>query len=557
MAAIDLSAAPFNLDEEDTAWVHATRDSLSPRDKLAQLFVLLSREAPEEALDAIRAFKPGGITRIFTPELADEIALMRHINSAGPVPMTVSADLEGSRMSLPFGTEVPNPLGLAAIDDVEVTSTISTLMAEEAHAVGLNWSFTPVIDINKAFQSAIVGTRSYGDDVERIERHALAQIAAFQKHGVAATVKHWPGEGYDDRDQHLVTTVNPLSLAEWEKTFGRLYRAAIEAGVMSVMSAHIAFPAFVRELDPEAGAEAYRPATQSVVLNQTLLREKLGFNGLIVSDATPMAGFGDWGPREETIPQCIIAGCDVILFSDDPNADLMYLVKAVADGRLSQERVDEAVTRVLALKAAVGLHKADQPEPALDSAEMIMARSTSKQIASAASAKVPTLVKDVTKLLPLTPAKHKRVLIFSTGAVQPFAPEPLPLSLPDLLAQEGFDVTEYSEDMQVNPRDFDLVLYLLAEETLLTRQRIFLNWRALTGNVFGAMKRYWHDVPTLMVSLGYPYYLHDAPRVPTYVNAYGSNEEMQAAVVECLLGRKPFAGKNPVDPFCGSDQGKY
>ena len=557
MAAIDLSAAPFNLDEEATAWVHATRDSLSPRDKLAQLFVLLSRGAPEEALEAIRAFKPGGITRIFTPELADEIALMRQIDSAGPVPMTVSADLEGSRMSLPFGTEVPNPLGLAAIDDVEITTAISTLMAEEAHAVGLNWSFTPVIDINKAFQSAIVGTRSYGDDVERIERHALAQIAAFQKHGVAATVKHWPGEGYDDRDQHLVTTVNPLSLAEWEKTFGRLYRAAIEAGVMSVMSAHIAFPAFVRELDPDAGAEAYRPATQSAVLNQTLLRDKLGFNGLIVSDATPMAGFGDWGPREETIPQCVIAGCDVILFSDDPNADLMYLVKAVADGRLSQERVDEAVTRVLGLKAALGLHKSDRPEPALNTAEMIMARATSKQIAGAATAKVPTLVKDTAKLLPLTPARHKRVLIYSTGAVQPFAPVPLPLSLPDLLRQEGFDVTEFTQDMPVHAKDFDLVLYLLAEETLLTRQRIFLNWRALTGNVFGAMKRYWHDVPTLMVSLGFPYYLHDAPRVPTYINAYGSNEDMQAAVVECLLGRKPFAGKNPVDPFCGSDQGKY
>lgn len=557
MAAIDLSAAPFNLDEEATAWVHATRDSLSPRDKLAQLFVLLSRGAPEEALEAIRAFKPGGITRIFTPELADEIALMRQIDSAGPVPMTVSADLEGSRMSLPFGTEVPNPLGLAAIDDVEITTAISTLMAEEAHAVGLNWSFTPVIDINKAFQSAIVGTRSYGDDVERIERHALAQIAAFQKHGVAATVKHWPGEGYDDRDQHLVTTVNPLSLAEWEKTFGRLYRAAIGAGVMSVMSAHIAFPAFVRELDPEAGAEAYRPATQSAVLNQTLLRDKLGFNGLIVSDATPMAGFGDWGPREETIPQCVIAGCDVILFSDDPNADLMYLVKAVADGRLSQERVDEAVTRVLGLKAALGLHKSDRPEPALNTAEMIMARATSKQIAGAATAKVPTLVKDTAKLLPLTPARHKRVLIYSTGAVQPFAPVPLPLSLPDLLRQEGFDVTEFTQDMPVHAKDFDLVLYLLAEETLLTRQRIFLNWRALTGNVFGAMKRYWHDVPTLMVSLGFPYYLHDAPRVPTYINAYGSNEDMQAAVVECLLGRTPFAGKNPVDPFCGSDQGKY
>lgn len=557
MALIDLASAPFNLDETAIAWVHETRDKLSPRDKLAQLFVLLSREAPEAALETIRSFKPGGITRIYGKDLPAEIELARAHASAGPVPLLVSADLEGSRMSLPFGTEVPNPLGLAAVDDVDATTAISTLMADEAHAVGLNWSFTPVIDINAAWRSAIVGTRSYGSDVDRIERHALAQIAAFQARGVAATVKHWPGEGYDDRDQHLVTTVNPLSLAEWEESYGRLYRAAISAGVMSVMSAHIAFPAFVRELDPEAGAEAYRPAVLSSVLNQTLLREKLGFNGLIVSDATPMAGFGDWGPRSETVPQCVVAGCDVILFSDDPNADLMYLVKAVADGRLSQERVDEAVTRVLALKAALGLHRTDRDEPSLTVAEVVMARADSKITARSVTARVPTLVKDVPGLLPLTPTKHKRVLIFSTGAVQPFAPVPLPLSVPDLLRQEGFEITEYSPDMAVNPKDYDLVLYLLAEETLLTRQRIFLNWKALTGSVFGAMKRYWYEVPTLMVSLGFPFYLYDAPRVPTYVNAYGSNEDMQAAVVDCLLGRTPFKGTNPVDPFCGSDQARY
>jgi beta-N-acetylhexosaminidase len=557
LAAIDLSAAPFNLDEAAEAWVHETRDALSPRDKLAQLFVLLSREAPETAIDTLRAFKPGGITRIYTSDLAAEIALMRQIDSAGPVPMLVSADLEGSRMSLPFGTEVPNPLGLAAVDDVEATTAISTIMAEEARAVGLNWSFTPVIDINKAFQSAIVGTRSYGSVVEKIERHALAQIKAFQDNGVAATVKHWPGEGYDDRDQHLVTTVNPLTLAEWEKTFGKLYRASIDAGVMSVMSAFIAFPEFVRELDPEAGAEAFRPAAVSNVLNQTLLREKLGFNGLIVSDATPMAGFGDWGPRETTVPDLIIAGCDVILFSDDATADLMYLVKAVADGRLTQERVDEAATRVLALKAALGLHKADRVETNFDNAEAVLGRADSKSTARAVTARVPTLVKDVANLLPLSPARHKRVLVFSTGAVIPFAPFPLPLSLPDRLREEGFEVTEYAPDMAVDIRNFDLVLYLLAEETLLTRQRIFLNWRELTGSVFGAMKRYWHDVPTLMVSLGYPYYLHDAPRVPTYVNAYGSNEDMQAAVVEALLGRAEFKGNSPVDPFCGSEQGKF
>jgi beta-N-acetylhexosaminidase len=556
LAHLDLSAAPFNLDDEATAWVHATRDALTPRDKLAQMFVLLARGDSASALEALRSFRPGGVTRIYSDNLAEELAFARQLDAIGPAPMLVSADLEGSRMSLPFGTSVPNPLGLAAVDDVEATTAISTIMAEEARAVGLNWSFTPVIDINAAWRSAIVGTRSYGSDVDRIERHALAQIAAFQANGVAATVKHWPGEGFDDRDQHLVTTVNPLSLSEWEEKFGRLYRAAIDAGVLSVMSAHIAFPAFVRELDPGATSEAYRPASLSRLLNETLLRERLGFNGLIVSDATPMAGLGDWGPRDETLPELVIAGCDVILFSDDPNGDLMRLVKAIADGRLTQERVDEAVTRILALKAALGLHRL-HTELSLEEANRIVGTPEMRAKAREVTARMPTLVKDTANLLPLSPAKHKRVLIYSTGAVQPFAPEPIPLSLPEKLAHEGFEVTLHTPELAVRAADYDLVIYLLAEETLLTRSRIFLDWKRLTGTVYGAMHRHWHEVPTLIVSLGFPYYLYDAPRAKTYINAYGSSDAIQDAVLETLMGRTPFTGTSPVDPFCGSDQAKY
>jgi beta-N-acetylhexosaminidase len=556
LSAIDLTTAPFNLDVDAIAWVHSTREALAPRDKLAQLFVLLARGEPDEALEAIRSFRPGGVTRVYSGDLASEIDFARQLDAIGPAPMLVSADLEGSRMSLPFGTEVPNPLGLAAVDDIEATTVVSTIMAEEARAVGLNWSFTPVIDINAAWRSAIVGTRSFGSDVDRIERHSLAQIAAFQAKGIAATVKHWPGEGFDDRDQHLVTTVNPLSLAEWEESFGRLYRSAIDAGVLCVMSAHIAFPAFVRALDPDAGAEAFRPASLSRHLTHALLRERLGFNGLIVSDATPMAGLGDWGPREETVPDLIIAGCDVILFSDDANGDLMRLVKAIADGRLSQERVDEAVTRVLALKAALGLHK-DRGESNLDAARTIVGTAEKVATARAVTARVPTLVKDVAKLLPIRPEKQRRVLVYSTGAVQPFAPEPFPLSLPGLLVKEGFEVTVHTPDLVVRPADYDLVLYLLAEETLLTRGRIFLDWKRLTGSVFGAMHRHWHEIPTIVVSLGFPYYLYDAPRAKTYINAYGSGELMQEAVVNALLGRADFVGKSPVDPFCGLEQARF
>ena len=347
-----LKAAPFNLDAVAIAWVRATLGRLSTDDKVRQLFTLNSMGLDAATLEAQRNFRPGGITRRHGPDLSAERRILEAFDAAAPVPVIVSGDLEGSRMSLPFGTEMPNPLALAALDDVAVTREVARIQAIEARAIGVNWTFTPLLDINAAFRSAIVSTRGFGSDVGRIERHATATLEAFQAEGVAASVKHWPGEGYDDRDQHLVTTVNPLSMEAWEESFGRLYRAAIAAGAMSVMSAHIALPAWVKHNNPDAGVEAYRPASLSRLLNEGLLREHLGFNGLIVSDATGMAGLGAWGPRSRTLPEVIANGCDVILFANDYEADLGYIQAAVADGRITAERLDEAVTRQLAALSA-------------------------------------------------------------------------------------------------------------------------------------------------------------------------------------------------------------
>jgi beta-N-acetylhexosaminidase len=552
--AVDLAAPPFGLDPAASAWVEATLAALTPDERIAQLFVLISRGDPAEQLASLARLKPGGVTRFFGPDLAGEVGFAGDLIAASPVPPFLSADLEGSRMSLPFGTAVPNPLGLAAVDDVAATERIAGIMAREARAIGINWSFTPVIDINRAFRSAIVGTRSFGSDVDRIERHALAMIRGFQREGVAATVKHWPGEGYDDRDQHLVTTVNPLGLDDWEASFGRLYRAAIEAGVMAVMSAHIALPAFVRSLDPDARLEAFRPASVSSLLNVELLRRRLGFNGLIVSDATPMGGFGAWASRDETIPEVIANGCDVILFADEPERDMERVRRALEDGRIPPERLGDALRRILGLKAALGLHRRPRPDVAVARAALATPESLAE--AKAVTARVPTLVKDVHRLLPLDPARHRRIIVYSGGIVHPLAPTG-PFVLPELLAREGFEVTLFAPGSGLEPRDFDLVLYLFGDETLLTRSVIFIDWMKLAGSLHGAMDRPWHDVPTLMISFGYPYLLYDAPRVPAYVNAYGTHDSVQEAVLECLMGRSPFEGSNPVDPFCGLEEAAW
>ncbi|MFZ8920037.1 MAG: glycoside hydrolase family 3 protein [bacterium] len=538
---------PFLLDDEAATWVETVLKSMSQEQKLAQLINVLIRTDDPEELAQLQRLGLGSMARKVSGDADLERKIRDDFHAQAPVPLLITADLEGSRMSQPGGVVLPNPLGIAAVDDVTATERATEILAMDGLANGINWTFTPLLDINKEFRSAIVGTRSFGSDLERIRRHMLTQIRTFQGKGVAATAKHWPGEGYDDRDQHLVTTINPLSVEEWEATFGSLYRDAIQSGVLSVMPGHIAFPAWVRKLGFEA--DAFTPATINRHLTQTLLRDHLGFNGVIVSDATAMAGLNAFAKRKDFLPKIISAGCDIILFSNDPQQDLRWLQEAIEDGRLSLERVDEAVSRILSLKARVGLHNGIPALPARD-------RAADEAFAKELHQRVATLVKDTQNLLPISPEKHRRVLIISGGIVDPFQPNPIPFQLPEMMQEKGFEVSVYRAGEEVDPSAYDLLLYLFGEETLLTRNHIFIDWLKLMGGFRFSMQRFWHEVPTAMISFGYPYHLYDAPRVPTYINAYSTTEQMQSAVLNALLGETPWQGTSPVDPFCELEDAK-
>ena len=547
-----LSPAPFHLDQTAREWVRQTLAGMDDAARIKHLFVHIFHGNDAAAVARMHDLAPAGVTRFFSGDGSNDLDMLDALHRGAALPYLVSADLEGSRMSMPFGTEMPNPLALAAVDDADATFAISALIAREARVAGINWSFTPVIDINAAFRSPIVATRSYGDDPIRIARHAKAHMNALQENGVAATAKHWPGEGHDDRDQHLVTTVNPLSVDEWRATHGALYASLISDGILSVMSAHIAFPAYMAQHHPNAGREAYRPASINKTLNETLLRGELGFNGVIVSDATAMAGLGDWARRDDYLPEIIENGCDLILFSDAPEDDFVRLHRAFLDGRLSQTRIESALIRVLGLKAALGLNRPFQPAN-----REALAAAQDRNLARDITARAPTLVKDTQKTLPISPERHRNVLIYTTDVVQPMRGMQAEFALPQMLEKEGFHITLFDPDQQQSPLDFDLVIYLMGEETLLTRGRIFLDWNRLAGGMFGAMKRVWYDVPTVLLSFGYPHYLYDAPSAPCVINAYATMHSMQEAVLECLLGRAPFLGKSPVDPFCGRPEALF
>jgi len=549
---------PLALAPADIAWVERMAGELSTEAKIAQLFVLSSHHDTAEEVAALSAVRPGGVHRFPTANLDHAWRATRDLLEAAEVPIVLSGDIEGGTVSYPFATGIPNQMGIAACDDLALSAELAGIVARESRALGFDWSLTPVVDLNRAFRNAVVGTRSYGSSVETVLAQARAYVRTLQAHGLAATAKHWPGDGLDDRDQHLVTTVNPLDIDEWDQTFGRIYASLIADGVMSIMSAHIALPKFVRALMPEAGREAFRPASVSHLLNQVLLRERMGFRGLIVSDATVMGGLTSWMDREEAVPAVIENGCDVFLFSRDARADMALMLKGLREGRLSEQRLDAAVRRMLCFKAKLGLHRARTEDrlPPLEAVRERLRRPYDLGVAERAAAQGLTLVKDEQALLPLDPARHRRVTLlcdegwsFVSGAAprsfEPFFEE---------MRQRGFELRTYDPEHFPTRADTDLIVYLVGQEATPSLGTIFLNFTQLHGSPRKAMAQFNRELPTLLVSFGQPYYLYDAPNYGTYVNAYCSLPANQRQLVQRLVGEAPFTGVSPVDPFCGMEQ---
>ncbi|WP_051935675.1 glycoside hydrolase family 3 protein [Deinococcus sp. YIM 77859] len=544
MTLPDLSASPFFLDDEAQAWVTRTRDALSLHEKLAQLLIPLSFRLEREELDRFLALGVGGISRFASldPHALRDSA--EYLQERSRVPLLLSTDLEGGELASvggPAGTPYPNQMAVAATDDPAFAEHFGRVLGREGRAVGFNCTFSPVADLDLNPLNPIVNTRSFGSDAARVTAFCEAAIRAFQAEGVAACAKHWPGDGIDYRNQHLVTSENTLDLPAWEASYGAVYRHLITSGVKIVMPGHITLPAYAHARGrPD---EADLPATLSPLLTTTLLRDELGFNGVVVSDATEMGGFTSQGPREKLVPQVIAAGCDILLFPTDVERDLEFLCRGVQDGRLSEARVEEAITRVLALKASLGLHKST----ALPDLGTLRAPDHLAW-AEDCAARAVTLVSDTQHLLPLDPARHRRLLIIRQPQRRNGLGFPLPdLRVPELLDGMGFEVTLYTPQTHVSPDLYDALLYVVAEEALMVTPDLRLDWVELHGNPFRAMERFWDVLPTAIISLGTPHYAHDAPRCQTLVNAYSPVLPVQEAVVRALTGQQPFQGVSPVD----------
>lgn len=557
---INLKAKPFNLNDEDIKWIYDTLNSMDLKEKVGQLFCPVGVTEEEEQLKAfVNNIKPGGM--MYRPAIGANIRKTHKIlQENSKVPLLLAANLEAGGNGIAVdGTYFGKQMQVAATDDTDMAYKLGLVAGREGRAVGCNWAFAPIIDIDMNFKNPITNVRTYGSDPKIVVDMAKEYMRGIHECNVAAAIKHFPGDGVDERDQHLLSSVNSLSVEEWDKTYGIVYKEMIEAGAISVMAGHIMLPSYSKMLDPDLKDEEIMPATLSKELLNGLLRDKLGFNGLIATDATPMIGFNVAEKREIAVPKAIAAGCDIFLFNKNVEEDFKFMMKGIENGILTEERVDEAVIRILALKAALGLHKGNLVP---DESELsVLKCEEHENWARECADKSVTLVKDTQKLLPITPEKYKRIRLYVLGDSDNGGfkeGESVTNRIKSKLEKEGF-VVDIFDKKNLDFREvfegsvseitakYDLALYVANIETASNQTTVRVDWIQLM-----AADAPWfvNDLPTMFISVANPYHLFDVPMIKTFVNAYSSNKYVVDSVIEKITGRSKFKGKSPVDPFC-------
>lgn len=553
---IDLTAKPFYLTPEQLRWVEETLGTMTLEEKVGQLFIPIGFSGDPDYLDnCLLRYHIGGV--MYRNGDGKEMqAAHRYLQEHSRLPLLIGSNLEaGGNGAAIEGTFFARQMQVAATGDPEQAYRLGKVACREGKAVGVNWPFAPVVDIDMNWRNPITNNRTYGSDPDMVLQCGLNYMKAAQEENMAVSVKHFPGDGWDEVDQHILTSVNGLSAQEWDETYGKVYRGLIDAGAPTVMVGHIAQPAYETALG--GPADRLVPASLSPRLLGGLLRERLGFNGLIVTDSTCMVGFSCAMERRLAVPAAIQAGCDMFLFNKVLEEDFGFMLEGVKSGLLAPERLDEAVARILALKAALGLwnRPVNQRAPGPEALSVIGCAEHRAWARECADRSV-TLVKDTQALLPLDSQKHRRVLLEILGDF-PTSPHVLEYAAGKLRA-EGFEVEVYQREdfgtanfsVAAFREKYDLVLYLGNVENTSNMVTNRPSWYTFWGNG-NNVPWFVKERPTLFVSLANPYHLVDVPMIQTYINCYGNSDDTIDALVEKLLGRAPFLGQSPVDPFCG------
>jgi beta-N-acetylhexosaminidase len=551
MAAALFAAKPVKkpaLTPEQRA-AQSIMKSLSLKDKIAQLVIgvcygdVPSRQSAEfkKFQRWVRDLHIGGlivnnrvqygIVRNANPQAMG--LFLNQMQKLAKIPLIVGGDFErGASMRVGEGTRFPYNMAFSAARDVEGSRFEGLITAREARALGVQWLFAPVADVNNNPENPVIGTRSYGENPDEVSRHVAAYIEGAHsdpKNRVIVTAKHFPGHGDTNVDSHLGLARLEASKERMHTVELKPFEAAIANGADAIMTAHLAVPA----IEPEE-----IPATASQKILTGLLRDELGFRGIVVTDAMDMQGFSSKFSLGEGAVRAIEAGADVLLMPPNPELAIRAVIGAIENRRLTRQRIDESVMRVLAAKVRVGIMKKklvdlDEISDVLDSPE---AAERAQQISDHAI----TLVRNEHEIVPLTAANQSCLVIVVERRLSQLGQRMISefhKRAPDAhatIVDTSMPGPALSADVGDASHCSAMIVAAFATGALSEDIPSFI--QKLTEGTS----------PVVLVAMNNPYLLSSFSKVSAYLAAFSSTSPSEASAVKVLFGEIPITGHLPV-----------
>lgn len=545
---------------QDQNWVEKTLASMTLEEKVGQLFVAdlvaiySHKQSPNYryALEMVRRYHVGAF--ILGGGTLSDIALMTNaLQREANIPLLINSDLEsgltyytpwwwvrGRMAELPRfisggGTGFPSMMGFGATGDPNLAYEFGRAMAREARAVGINWTNSPVADINNNPNNSIINTRSFGEDPAQVAKFVAANVRGLQDGGMIATLKHFPGHGDTEEDTHMKLPILPFDEKRLNAIEFVSFKAGIAAGSKAIMTAHLALP----QID-----STKRPATLSYPVITGLLRNKLAFRGLVVTDGMPMQGITDHYGADEAAILAIDAGVDAILVPPEFVKAYDGVLAAMQSGRISRQRLDESVRRILTVKSWLGLDRSRLVD--IEKISDIVAAPENQALADKISNASVTLLRNQNNLLPLPASTRLKIIAVSEEPYPEFGRE-FQQQLESQLAAVSLThlSNESSRELIQQVARFDD-----ADVIVLGVYLSIGAWKGKPTFSLALQDFFTHVVmlpkPVITVAFGDPYVMGKLPETAVMLTPYNGAKVGERAIAKALLGAIDITGKLPV-----------
>lgn len=564
------TAKPFALSEKSLKKADKMLKKMTVEEKVGQLVHIginaryLNQDSPEyiELKRQVVENKLGGIV-LFGAPIYESVHLVNRMQEAAKIPLLISLDAEtGIGMRFSDAENFPWNMAMAATGNPEFARRAGEITGREARAIGVTQVYAPVLDVNNNADNPVINVRSFSESPEMVGRFGVAFIEGLQSQKVIATAKHFPGHGDTNVDSHRGLPIIDVSRQRLDTVEFPPFQQAIKAGVASVMISHIAMPQIdsteIKPLknylqgDAEVGAEivsekATMPATLSSIVQTDILRKQMGFDGLIVSDAMSMSGLTIYFNQDEAAVRAVLAGMDILEKPADVDVTVKGLLDAVKSGRITEERLNQSVRKILAWKEELGLEK--QKITPLEKIDTIVSSQASRTLGDEIAKNAVTLVKNEQKNLPLQSGQRAVVLCITNGNDRGFVGNSFISTLrANGIKAERIVLEEDSTEKEIA----EAIKKLGSADVVITG--IYARVRSGAKNSIGipqAGERVLREAfktgkPNIGISFGNPYFLRDIPEFKTYITTYGDMASLQRAAANAVSGKQDFVGKLPI-----------